>query len=131
VTIVVFTAMPIIPSLAIYDAMRVPVRKMPIFIGFEKSCLATVSGLMYAPTDTHMTPRLPIIANALKLQKPLRSQFRDAVTLLVWPRLQARPKPGNDGSFGRIEAIDLKTRQGRRWWRCLGLRRSKPHAGTH
>jgi alcohol dehydrogenase (cytochrome c) len=26
-------------------------------------------------------------------------------------RLGARPKPGNDGNFGRIEAIDLKTRQ--------------------
>jgi alcohol dehydrogenase (cytochrome c) len=26
-------------------------------------------------------------------------------------RLRARPKPGNDGHFGRIEAIDLKTRQ--------------------
>jgi len=26
-------------------------------------------------------------------------------------RLRARPKPGNDGNFGRIEAIDLKTRQ--------------------
>jgi len=26
-------------------------------------------------------------------------------------RLRSRPKPGNDGNFGRIEAIDLKTRQ--------------------
>ncbi|HXC20780.1 MAG TPA: PQQ-binding-like beta-propeller repeat protein [Steroidobacteraceae bacterium] len=26
-------------------------------------------------------------------------------------RLGARPKPGNDGNFGRIEAIDLKTKQ--------------------
>jgi alcohol dehydrogenase (cytochrome c) len=26
-------------------------------------------------------------------------------------RLRARPKPGNDGNFGRIDAIDLKTRQ--------------------
>ncbi|HEY1900603.1 MAG TPA: PQQ-binding-like beta-propeller repeat protein [Steroidobacteraceae bacterium] len=26
-------------------------------------------------------------------------------------RLRGRPKPGNDGNFGRIEAIDLKTRQ--------------------
>ena len=26
-------------------------------------------------------------------------------------RLEGRPKPGNDGNFGRIEAIDLRTRQ--------------------
>jgi len=26
-------------------------------------------------------------------------------------RLEGRPKPGNDGNFGRIEAIDLKTKQ--------------------
>ncbi|MEJ0008804.1 MAG: PQQ-binding-like beta-propeller repeat protein [Steroidobacteraceae bacterium] len=26
-------------------------------------------------------------------------------------RLQSRPKPGNDGNFGRIEAIDLKTQR--------------------
>jgi len=26
-------------------------------------------------------------------------------------RLPSRPKPGNDGNFGRVEAIDLKTRQ--------------------
>jgi hypothetical protein len=67
-TIVVFTAMPIIPSLAVYDAMRVPMRKMPISIGFWKSRSASVSGVMYAPTDTQMTLRLPIIANALILQ---------------------------------------------------------------
>ena len=67
-TIVVFTAMPKIPSLAVYDAMRVPVREMPIFIGFEKSRSASVSGVMYASTDTHVTLRLPVIANALKLQ---------------------------------------------------------------
>jgi alcohol dehydrogenase (cytochrome c) len=29
-------------------------------------------------------------------------------------RLKARPKPGNDGNFGRIDAVDLKT--GRRVW---------------
>ena len=28
-------------------------------------------------------------------------------------RLRSRPKPGNDGNFGRIDAIDLKTRAGR------------------
>jgi hypothetical protein len=25
-------------------------------------------------------------------------------------RLPSRPKPGNDGNFGRVEAIDLKTK---------------------
>jgi alcohol dehydrogenase (cytochrome c) len=65
------------------------------------TALDPASGYLYVPLATHYC-------------MDYSWQARDAAEVAAGGddlRLRGRPQPGNDGNFGRIDAIDLKTRQ--------------------